>query len=75
MGVRIEGVVVSSHPSLGRGGAFGEIHGDDGKDYVWASGNVFRNFSHATVGTRVSFVVVAFSYASEIDQIDKARTT
>lgn len=76
MSERIEGVIVSCHPSLGKyGGGFGQIMGDNGRDYVWASGNVYRNFSHAKVGARVSFVVVAYSYASDIDQIDKSRCT
>lgn len=69
-GVRLAGVIVSVHPSIGSGG-FGEIRADDGKDYVYSGRNIFRNFSHAEVGGRVTFEVVEWSYATNIDRTDK----
>lgn len=69
---RLTGVVVSAHPSGSKyGGRYGEILGTDGKYYVFDSGHVYRNFSFADVGVEVSFEAVAYSYATDIDQIDK----
>jgi hypothetical protein len=71
-GERLTGEVVSRHPSASQyGGSFGEIRGTDGKFYTFDSGHVFRNFSFARVGAKVAFTVVCYSYATDIDQLDK----
>lgn len=72
--VRRVGTVIAVHPSANRyGGTYGEIACDDGKHYVFSGANVFRNFSQAVMGARVSFEVVCYSYATNIDQLDKHR--
>ena len=69
---RLCGTVVEAHPSADRyGGTFGEIAGEDGKTYTFNGGHVFRNCSRASVGAKVLFTVVNFSYATDIDQVDK----
>jgi hypothetical protein len=62
------GVVVERlHPIPDKyGGSYGVILGDDGKPYVWSAGNVYRDMTQMRVGLRVSFQVVAFSYATNI---------
>lgn len=71
-GERIEGTIKSTHLSEGKyGGTFGEIIDDSGNDYTYDNSHMFRNFSRAIVGARVSFEVISYSYATHIDQIDK----
>lgn len=72
---RLSGTVETIHDTPGPyGGGYGVILGDDGKRYVWSARNVFRNFSILdTVGAKVTFEVVAYSYATNIDRTDKHR--
>lgn len=71
--MRLSGFVVSTHQSKSKyGGDYGEILGSDGKYYVFSAGQVFRNFSVATVGTSVTFRVTDHCYAAAIDQMFKA---
>ena len=51
--------------------AYGVLAGDDGKFYTCNNGHFFRNGSFAIIGQRYNFDVVDYSYASNIDLIDK----
>jgi hypothetical protein len=65
---RLSGVVEVEHLMPGQyGGAYGVILGDDGKRYVYSRGEWFRNCGPRGVGAHVSFVVVSYSYATEIN--------
>lgn len=61
-----------TEPSDKYGFAYGVLAGDDGKFYTCDNGHFFRNGSFAIVGHRYSFDVVDYSYATNIDLLDKA---
>lgn len=53
------------------GFAYGVLAGDDGKFYTCDNGHFFRNGSYAIIGHRYNFDVADYSYATNIDLIDK----
>lgn len=66
---RMTGVVLVRHPIGDYGQEYGVIRGEDGKHYVFSNRNVFRNTSHASVGTTVTFRVAEWSYATDISDV------
>lgn len=66
----LEGEIVTFHENE-HVGSYGLIRADSGKVYIWSAGHVFRNFSFAVLGQRYRFDVAHFSYATNIDQINK----
>jgi hypothetical protein len=71
---RIKGEVIALHESSDAyGGTYGEILGDDGKVYTFSGRHFFRNFSTPELGAQVWFTVLKWSYATDIDRIDKHK--
>ena len=72
--IRLQGKVITNYPKSSKyGGTFGEILGDDGEYYIYSSSHVFRNMSQAKIGAVVTFEVVKYNYATNIDQVNKFK--
>jgi hypothetical protein len=67
------GEILSVHHSQDPyGGTFGEIRAiPSGKVYIYSGRNFFRNGSVPEVGGQVMFRVVHWSYATDINRVDK----